>query len=66
GRRIFRTSYGYVCLGPQRTQSGERICVLLGSNYPLMLYPVRKESPVVGECYVNGLMEGEALGRFLL
>jgi hypothetical protein len=61
GRRLFRTSRGFMGLGPAAAQVGDRICVLLGGQ---VLYVLRhlKDShfELVGECYVHGMMDGQA------
>lgn len=72
GRCFFTTENGYVGLSPLGTQPGDTIAVILGCQFPVVL----REEPassvksdetkwkVVGVCYANGLMDGEAiLGR---
>jgi hypothetical protein len=62
GRAFFKTYEGHIALGPRAAQPDDQVCVLLGCQVPLILRP----SPggryqVVGECYVHGYMNGEAL-----
>ncbi|PNP51219.1 hypothetical protein THARTR1_08123 [Trichoderma harzianum] len=60
--RIFaRTESGYYVLGPAVMEEGDVVCVLFGGKLPFCLRPVGKRYLLVGECYVHGLMEGEAL-----
>ncbi|KAL8323664.1 hypothetical protein RB593_005209 [Gaeumannomyces tritici] len=57
-RRMFVTLRGYVGLGPLHVQPEDHVCVLYGSDVPVVLRPV-KERPgeylLVGEAYVHGL-----------
>lgn len=60
-RSFFYSQEGYVGLGPYITQPGDLICVLFGFNVPCVLRPVKEEFLLIGECYVHGVMKGEAL-----
>lgn len=47
-------------------KSGDKVFVLRGSEVPFILRPCglgREGFFVVGDCYVHGIMDGEALGR---
>ncbi|ORY09321.1 heterokaryon incompatibility protein-domain-containing protein, partial [Clohesyomyces aquaticus] len=61
-RRLFITSSGHLGLGPANMMSGDTIVVLFGGR---MLYVLRSfqddQWKFIGECYVEGLMHGEAL-----
>lgn len=62
GRTLLFSETGYFGLGPTRAQPGDRICVILGASYPMLL----REMPsgdfnVIGECYIQGLMNAEAV-----
>lgn len=63
GRRIFVTTQGYIGLGPADAREDDLICVLHGSPVPFLLRPSETggEFELVGECFVHGLMSGEAL-----
>jgi hypothetical protein len=75
-RRLFRTSRGYLGIGPEDTQNGDRICILTGGQMPLVMRP--KEDVIIfrnsflrnfhwtliGESYVHGIMDGEAIVDF--
>jgi hypothetical protein len=52
---------GLVALGPSLSQVGDTIAVLLGCCNPLILRRVGHQYKVLGECYVHGLMSGEAI-----
>ncbi|KAH7395426.1 heterokaryon incompatibility protein-domain-containing protein [Cadophora sp. MPI-SDFR-AT-0126] len=61
-RSFFRTEKGYYGLGPSEVQQGDVIVVLFGGTTPYVLRPNNEEGfTFVGECYVYGLMNGEAI-----
>jgi hypothetical protein len=60
-RRLMRTSTGLLGLVPQKAQAGDLICVLFGCSLPLVLRPQDGRYIIIGECYVDGLMEGQAI-----
>ena len=49
-------------LAPRHTERGDVICILHGSNVPCILRPVHgREYRLVGQCYIDGIMYGEAI-----
>ena len=61
-RAVFQAGNGYIGLGPDSIKSRDQVCVILGCQFPLILRPSDTESyRVVGECYIDGFMESEAL-----
>ena len=72
GRRFFRTNGAkkgqepYFCLGSPEVREGDMVCVLFGCSVPVVL---RREQHLgeqlyykfIGECYVHGMMDGEAI-----
>lgn len=66
-RTLFRTKYihefGWPLfgLGPKGTELGDRICILHGCSVPVMLRPIGWHWELVGECFVYGMMDGEAM-----
>ncbi|TRX89111.1 hypothetical protein FHL15_010028 [Xylaria flabelliformis] len=53
----------YVGLVPEATVAGDQICLFHGGYVPFV---VRKKGPaytLVGECYIHGIMNGQALQR---
>ncbi len=64
GRRLLLTSSGNIGLAPSRAAPGDLVVVLLGAPVPHVL---RKRDDggytLVGECYVHGIMAGEALAH---
>jgi hypothetical protein len=74
-RKFFVTRTGYLGLGPCGTSPGDEVYLISGSKVPFVLrkvedletvspendsssYPVYR---VIGDCYVHGIMDGEAL-----
>ena len=68
-QRLFRTSKEYIGMGPDITQNGDVVAILFGCRVPFVLRPNRSDSEnlmdstfkLVGECYVDGIMFGEAV-----
>jgi hypothetical protein len=62
GRNLCVTTGGYLGHVPIGSQTGDRICILFGSAVPFVL---REDKDgffkLVGECYVHGIMDGEAM-----
>ena len=62
GRVLFTTCDGAMGLAPRVAMPGDEVCVLLGCRTPLILRPNAAECyQVVGECYIDGYMDGAAL-----
>jgi hypothetical protein len=67
GKRLFRTTKGFLGLGPAAAQHGDIVSLLLGVQ---VLYVLRSASEddhceFVGECYVHGLMDGQAVNALM-
>lgn len=66
GRRLFATDRGYIGLGPPEMQEGDHVYILSGGDVPYILRPVSGPRPqtfeLVGDCYLHGVMYGEAAG----
>ena len=61
GRSFFTTVNGYIGLSPTATKPGDEVCILLGCQSPLVLRPSGDGyHKVVGECYIDGFMDGAA------
>jgi len=62
GRTVFVCKNGYLGLGPQHVQTGDIIAVMDGSPVPIVLRPIEDGFyELVGESYVHGIMDGEAV-----
>lgn len=69
GRRPFVTKKGHLGLGPAELRPGDIVAVILGSEVPLILRRVGgaggEDFVLVGEAYVNDIMDGEVMGMGL-
>jgi hypothetical protein len=62
GRRFFITKDGYSGLGPRGTRNGDCVAVLMGCPVPFVLQKDESDTfRVIGETYVHGIMNGEAI-----
>ncbi|KAG5787410.1 hypothetical protein H9Q69_013517 [Fusarium xylarioides] len=61
GRVFARGKKGYYVLGPSTLEAGDMVCVLFGCKVLFCLRRVGERYLLVGECYVHGLMKGEAM-----
>jgi hypothetical protein len=61
GRTLFVIEKGFMGLGPDRIQKGDVVAVFHGAWTPFILRPFGEEFRLVGDCYISGLMDGEAL-----
>jgi Heterokaryon incompatibility protein (HET) len=61
GRSLFTTQEGYIGLGPNASQRGDHVYIILGCDAPLVLRPASKDEwLVVGRSYVHGTEDGRA------
>jgi hypothetical protein len=59
---LFRTTKGHLGLGPRLAVQGDRVCVVLGCNQPLVLRLLAvNQWSIVGDCYVHDVADGSAL-----
>lgn len=63
-RRLAVTENGYLGMAACRAMKGDLVCVLFGCSIPVLLRE-REEGryEFVGECYLDGFMNGEALDK---
>jgi hypothetical protein len=65
GTRLFTTNNPAAVLGTglDGTRVGDIVCVMYGSDLPLVLRRVGNKGfyKLIGDCYVEGIMHGEAL-----
>ena len=57
---MFRTEKGYIGLASALAESGDRIGVVTGGKLPLILRSVEDKWQFRGDCYVHGIMYGQA------
>ena len=60
-RRLCISQAGILCLAPDEVKFGDTVAILLGCNYPVLLRPFEDGYKYVGECYVDVIMNGEAV-----
>jgi hypothetical protein len=62
-RKAFLTDTGYLGMGHESTQAGDEVWIISGSPAPLVLRKVGHSSDycLIGEAYVHGAMQGEAV-----
>lgn len=63
-RRFMLTNHGRMGLAPPEARTGNEVCVLLGAPVPCVLREQNdpeKHHVLVGESYVHGIMNGQAL-----
>ncbi|KAE9362973.1 HET-domain-containing protein [Stipitochalara longipes BDJ] len=68
-KRIVISEDKLMGLAPQKAEVGDKIVILLGCNFPVVLREVDKHWELIGEIYVDGIMNEEAMdgvnsGRF--
>ncbi|KAI9170944.1 BZIP-type transcription factor MBZ1 [Paramyrothecium foliicola] len=61
-RRFAVTTKGYFVMGPDSMVEGDTLVVLYGGRTAFVLRESGDGWVLLGECYVHGLMNGEALG----
>jgi hypothetical protein len=62
-RRFVVTKTKIMGLVPEETQIGEEIFLLLGGQVFYVLRPAKDHYQLIGECYLHGLMDGQALSH---
>jgi hypothetical protein len=58
---MITTGAGYVGLGGNACKAGDVICVICGCSTPIILRGKENAFQLVGEAYIHGIMNGEAL-----
>jgi hypothetical protein len=60
-RVLFVTASGHIGLGPDEMKPGHQLCILAGSPMPVILCQRGDHYEFIGDCFVDGIMEGEAI-----
>ena len=63
GNCIAKTQNGLLANIPQQSEVGDIIAILYGWNTPFLLRPIATGYLLIGECYVHGIMHGEAMEK---
>jgi hypothetical protein len=61
GRVMFVSSTGWLGLAPHGTREGDVVFVAVGADVPYVLRACEDGYELIGECYVQGIMDGEAM-----
>jgi hypothetical protein len=64
GRQLFFTKDHCLGLGPSGMQKGDQICILFGGEVPFVLRQRDDYYILIGECYIESLMNGQAIDRW--
>ncbi|KAK4553879.1 hypothetical protein LTR86_009054 [Recurvomyces mirabilis] len=64
-RKAFVTSSGQVGIGPDNMEVHDKVVVLYGSRLPFILRHVGDEYRLLGPCYLQGTMVGEAIRQHI-
>lgn len=59
--RLVISEKGYLGIVPPHTQAGDIVCVLFGCSMPVILRKAENHYIFIGESYVHGIMDGEAI-----
>jgi hypothetical protein len=64
-RRLIVLRNGYIGIAPPRTEAGDLVYVIMGATTPFVMRKTETEGvmSMIGECYIHGIMDGEALER---
>ena len=60
-RQFCATEKRYMGWAPLDAQVGDLVCVLEGEWVPFLLQPHGKMYQLIGELYIHGLMDGQAM-----
>ena len=61
GRLVYTTGKRYMGIAPSYTKPGDSICILFGSQIPVVLREWGDRWFFVGQTYVHGIMDGQAV-----
>ncbi|RDW77668.1 hypothetical protein BP6252_05721 [Coleophoma cylindrospora] len=60
-KRLVVTENKLAGLAPQLSQKGDKIAVLFGCDFPVVLRAVDDHWELIGEVYIDGIMKGQAM-----
>jgi hypothetical protein len=60
-RRFFTTKQGHLGVGSTGLKAGDTVCVLFGGGVPFILRSKESHWLLIGDAYIAGLMEGQAV-----
>ncbi|KAK0113332.1 hypothetical protein ONS96_014197 [Cadophora gregata f. sp. sojae] len=59
GRRLITTRNGYLGTAPEAALRGDVLAIIYGCSYPVVLRPSGDSYLLIGESYIDGVMDGE-------
>ncbi|MCJ1403966.1 hypothetical protein MMC11_007189 [Xylographa trunciseda] len=62
-RKFFTTARGTTGLGPRSMRPGDSICIFSGGLVPFILRKDGARHRLIGEAYVHGIMDGQAIWK---
>lgn len=62
-RRLIVTEKGYLGLTAEHVRTGDVVVIMMGGQVPLVLRQVQQHYVLIGEAYIDGIMDGEALAK---
>jgi len=65
-KKLFATDSCLIGVGHASLRSGDLCCILFGGCVPFLLRPVGSAYRLVCECFIPGVMQGEAVVDYLL
>lgn len=61
-RQLIKTKRGHLGLAPDTAEKGDMVCILYGCSVPVVIREADNGNhELVGECYIDGMMDGAAL-----
>jgi hypothetical protein len=60
-RQLITSQRGHIGLCTRDAREGDLICILLGVRVPLILRKQDDHYVIIGDCYVDGIMDGETI-----
>lgn len=61
GRKFCLTAKGYIGQVPSEAEAGDSVCIVKGESIPFVLSSVGSLWRLIGDAYIHGIMQGEAL-----
>ncbi|KAH8590966.1 heterokaryon incompatibility protein-domain-containing protein [Bisporella sp. PMI_857] len=61
GRNLVTSKSGWLGMAPKAAQVGDLIAIVYGCSFPAVLRPNEDCYWLIGECYVDGIMDGELI-----
>ena len=58
------TTDGRIGMVPQSSRPGDQVWIVFGCSVPVVVRVSGERKELVGECYVDGIMDGEAVEEY--